>query len=187
MKLNTRSMILAALFAALTAVGAFIKIPVGPVPITLQALFTILAGIMLGAKLGALSQFVYVFLGLVGLPIFADGTGGPMHIISPSFGYLVGFIVAAFFMGKIVENMEKIKFIKILGVCILGIIIIYIFGIPYLYFISKIVLFKNMTLEYAIKMGFLIFIPGDLLKAVVASFLAVKVLPVLRRQGILEK
>jgi len=187
LKFNTRGMILAALFAALTAVGAFIKIPVGPVPITLQALFTILAGIMLGSRVGAMSQLIYVLLGLIGLPIFADGTGGLMHVISPSFGYLIGFIVAAFIMGKIVEHTEKINFIRIFAICVLGIIIIYIIGIPYLYFILKNVLFKGITFGYAVKMGFLVFIPGDLLKAVIASVLAIKVIPILRKQGILQK
>ena len=79
MKLNVKEMILAALFAALTAVGAFIEIPLGPVSFTLQILFTALAGIMLGAKLGALSQIVYVVIGLLGLPIFSGRMGGRMH------------------------------------------------------------------------------------------------------------
>lgn len=186
MKMNTRGMILAALFAALTAVGAFIRIPIGPVPITMQALFTILAGVMLGARIGAMSQLIYVLLGLIGLPIFSDGTGGLNHVISPSFGYLIGFVISAFVMGKIVEHSEKVTFIKIFATCILGIIIIYLIGIPYFYIILKTVLVKEITLQYVIKMGFLIFIPGDLLKAVIASLLAVKIIPILRSQGILE-
>lgn len=183
--MNTRGMILTALFAALTAVGAFISIPVGPVPITMQVLFTILAGIMLGAKVGAMSQLIYVLLGLIGLPIFADRTGGLSHVISPSFGYLIGFIISAFVMGKIVEHMEKVTFIKIFVTCILGIIIIYLIGIPYLYIILKNVLVKEITFQYAMKIGFVVFIPGDLLKAIIASLLAVKMIPILRRQGIL--
>lgn len=186
MKMNTKGMILAALFAALTAVGAFIRIPIGPVPITMQALFTILAGVMLGARIGAMSQLIYVLLGLIGLPIFSDGTGGLNHVISPSFGYLIGFVISAYVMGKIVENSEKITFIKIFATCILGIIIIYLIGIPYLYVILKNVLVQKITLQYVIKIGFLFFIPGDLLKAVIASLLAVKIIPILRRQGILK-
>ncbi|WP_010241111.1 MULTISPECIES: biotin transporter BioY [Clostridium] len=186
MKITTRGMILTALFAALTAVGAFIRIPVGPVPITLQAIFTLLAGLMLGARVGAMSQLIYVLLGLVGLPIFADGTGGLNHVISPSFGYLIGFIISAFIIGKIVEHIEKVTFIKMFGACILGIIIIYLIGIPYLYIILKSVLVKNITFQYALKIGFVVFIPGDLLKAVIASLLAVKVVPILRKQGMLE-
>lgn len=186
MKFTTRGMILVALFAALTAVGAFIRIPIGPVPITLQAIFTLLAGLMLGARVGAMSQLIYVLLGLVGLPIFSDGTGGLTHIISPSFGYLIGFIISAFVIGKIVEHSEKITFVKMFSACILGIIIIYLIGIPYLYIILKNVLVKNVTFGYVLKIGFLVFVPGDLLKAVVASLLAVKVVPILRKQGMLE-
>ena len=76
MKTNTRMLILAALFAALTAVGAFLRIPLGALSMSLQTFFTILAGVLLGAKWGALSQTVYVVIGVVGLPVFTMG-GGP--------------------------------------------------------------------------------------------------------------
>jgi len=79
MRTKTKNMILAALFAALTAAGALIRIPLGPAPITLQFFFTALAGILLGPYLGALSQLMYVLLGLAGLPVFTAG-GGPSYI-----------------------------------------------------------------------------------------------------------
>lgn len=88
---KTRTMSLAALFAALTAIGAFLQIPVGITSITLQFLFTSLAGLLLGAKWGALSQLVYVILGLVGLPVFTQG-GGPGYLLQPSMGFLLGLI-----------------------------------------------------------------------------------------------
>ena len=73
--MKTRALAFTALFAALTAAGAFVSIPVGPVSITLQFLFTAMAGILLGRRCGALSQLVYVALGLLGLPIFTRGGG----------------------------------------------------------------------------------------------------------------
>ena len=92
--LRTRSLLLAALFAALTAVGAFLRIPVGPISFTLQVFFTCTAGLLLGPWYGAASQAVYVLLGLIGVPIFTEG-GGLMYVAKPSFGFLLGLIPMA--------------------------------------------------------------------------------------------
>ena len=86
---KTRSLILAALFAALTAIGAFLKIPLGALSLTLQFLFTAMAGVLLGPRWGAASQAVYVALGLAGLPVFTMG-GGLGYVFQPSFGFLLG-------------------------------------------------------------------------------------------------
>ena len=80
-------MILCAMFVALIAVGAFIKVPIPVVPFTLQYLFTMLAGLLLGGKKGSLAVGIYILLGLIGLPIFAQG-GGIGYIFQPSFGYI---------------------------------------------------------------------------------------------------
>jgi biotin transport system substrate-specific component len=96
-------MIYAALFGALTAIGAFIVIPLQPVPITLQSLFTCLAGILLGSSVGAMSQIVYVLLGIIGLPVFAGGKAGIGVLLGPTGGYLLGFIAAALVIGQIVR------------------------------------------------------------------------------------
>ena len=85
-----RNQILCAIFTALIAIGAFIRIPVPVVPFTLQFLFTTLAGVLLGSRLGATSVILYIVLGLLGVPVFAEG-GGPGYILKPSFGYLPGF------------------------------------------------------------------------------------------------
>ena len=84
-------MLLTALFAALTAVGAFLKIPVGTISFTLQVFFTCMAGVLLGPYWGALSQIIYVALGLMGVPIFTEG-GGLMYVTVPTFGFLLGLI-----------------------------------------------------------------------------------------------
>src|SRR5574344_750761 len=86
--LKLREMILCALFMALTAVGAFIKIPLGGQIFTLQFLFTLLAGLLLGGRLGAKAVGVYTLLGLIGVPVFAEG-GGPGYVFQPTFGYLI--------------------------------------------------------------------------------------------------
>lgn len=187
MKLDTRQMILVALFAALTAVGAYIQIPIGTIPITLQVLFTALAGVMLGSKLGALSQLIYILIGLVGIPVFAGGTGGVGSIAKPSFGFLIGFVLAAYVIGKIAEGSSKPSFIKLMTATILGIIVIYIVGIPYLYFIVNSVMGKSITFAAALKSYCFVFIPGDLLKCVLASALGVKVVPLVKNVIVTNK
>ena len=97
--MKTRSLILTALFAALTAVGAFLKIPFPLSAITLQFFFTAMAGTLLGKKYGALSQAVYVLLGLVGVPNFALG-GGFSYVFQPTFGFLLGLIPSAWVIGS---------------------------------------------------------------------------------------
>jgi len=85
-------------FAALTAVGAFIRVPFLYVPLTLQTFFVLMAGNLLGSRFGAASQFVYLVIGLMGLPIFANG-GGPGYILQPTFGYLLAYPLAAVIAG----------------------------------------------------------------------------------------
>jgi biotin transport system substrate-specific component len=181
MKLNTRDLILTALFAALTAVGAFIKIPLGAVPVTLQLLFTVLAGIMLGSRLGALSQLVYMIIGLLGVPVFAGGTGGLTSVISPSFGYVIGFVIGAYVIGKIVEGQTNPSILRLFMASIAGVIAIYAIGVPYLYLMMNNVVGKAMTFDKAIKVGLVIFIPGDLLKCALAAALGVKVVPAVKK------
>lgn len=171
MKINTKQIILVGLFAALTAVGAFIQIPLGTVPITLQFLFTGLSGVMLGGRLGAMSQLIYIAIGLFGVPVFAGGTGGIASIFKPSFGYLLGFILAAYLIGKLTEVSKGAVFIRLLAASAAGILVIYAVGVPYLYLIIKNVLSKDITFITALKTGFLIFIPGDLLKCLAVAWL----------------
>lgn len=172
MKISTREIMMVGLFAALTAVGAFISIPIGPVPITLQGLFVLLSGFVLGAKLGALSQIVYVLLGLIGLPIFAGFTGGIQTVMKPSFGFLLAFIVAAFLAGLISEKLNgRFRFLisGFIASCSL-----YLIGIPYMGFILNSILGKGFGIETLLKIGMISFIPGDISKLIVASLVADK-------------
>lgn len=182
MKITTRNLILTALFAGLTAVGAiFLSIPIGPVPFTLQIFFTILSGVLLGSKLGALSQIVYLIMGLVGLPVFAGGVGGFSQIFQPSFGYLIGFILAAFIVGKIVESKHTPSMLELFFTSLVGLIAIYIIGFPYLYIVLSKVMGLEVTFFGVLKSGVLVFIPGDLVKCVLVSFLGAKIIPILKK------
>jgi len=180
MNIKTRSMILVSLFTSLTAIGAFIRIPVGTVPITLQFMFIALAAILLGPKLGALSQIIYVALGLIGIPIFTEG-GGLGYIFKPSFGYLLGFILGAYLIGYIISKYKNPNFIAILMACIAGVLIVYAVGVPYLYLVLKYVMGANINFYKALQIGFVVFIPGDILKCVLTAIIGVKVIPALKK------
>ncbi|MCL0105994.1 biotin transporter BioY [Thermodesulfovibrionales bacterium] len=105
-------MVFSAMFAALTALGAFITIPIGPVPITLQPFFIHLGALLLGGYLGALSQFIYVLVGVMGLPVFSGGGSGIGHLLGPTGGYLIGFIVGGGYLtGRLAEMKKKPGFL----------------------------------------------------------------------------
>ena len=170
--MKTRTLILTALFAALTAVGAFLKIPFPLAAITLQFFFTAMAGTLLGKKYGALSQAVYVLLGLVGVPIFALG-GGFSYIFQPTFGFLLGLIPAAWVIGSIAKR--PLTFWRSAAAMLAGLAVLYAIGVPYMALIANAYLGKGLTFWQVIKNGMLIYLPGDLLKIALGSFLCVAI------------
>lgn len=176
--MKTKEMILTALFAALTAVGAFIRIPLGISTITLQFLFTALAGVLLGAKLGALSQAIYVLLGLAGVPIFASG-GGLQYVFNPTFGFLVGLIPAAYLIGRLTERDKTPK--RIALACLIGLAVLYAIGVPYMGIICNAYLGKGLTLWQILKSGMIIYLPGDCLKIAVCALAAPQLAGALER------
>ena len=166
--MKTRSLILTALFAALTAVGAFLKIPFPLSAITLQFFFTAMAGTLLGKKYGALSQAVYVLLGLVGVPIFALG-GGFSYVFQPTFGFLLGLIPSALIIGLLTKKSRKP--VRIVLSCVAGLAALYAVGLPYMALILNVYMDKGLDFWAVLKSGMLPFLPGDALKIAVAAVL----------------
>jgi len=167
-KLTAKDITQIGMFAALTAIGAFITIPVGPVPITMQSFFVLLAGIILGSKKAVYSQVAYVLLGLSGLPIFSGFSGGFQHMLKPSAGFLLGYIAMAYCVGKIAERENAARNISF--AVIAGTAVLYAVGLPYMYGILNIMLSKNLNIMQVLNMGMFMFIPGDVLKAVIAVY-----------------
>ena len=165
---NTRKLVYTALLAALTAAGAFMRIPMGYSSVTLQYLFTAMAGLLLGRKWGALSQLIYVCLGLVGLPIFTLG-GGFGYVLQPTFGFLLGLIPSAWVMGLITKKSRKP--LRIILACAAGLAVLYAVGLPYMALILNGYLGKGWSFGRLLRDGMLLFLPGDALKIAVAAIL----------------
>ncbi len=176
MRNKTYKMTLVSLFAALTAIGALLKISTPLAPFTLQILFVILSGLLLGPKLGAFSQVIYIILGLVGVPVFSQG-GGLGYIISPYFGYLLGFIATAFITGFISKKWAgKIpSFLKFSVSSFAGLMACYLIALPYMLIIFKFVTEVPKSFNFIILYGFLIYLPGDTIKIIIAAWLAVQI------------
>lgn len=180
-RISTKEMILCSLFAALIAIGAFIKVPVPYVPFTMQLMFTTLAGILLGSRLGAVSAGLYVAIGLIGLPVFTKG-GGIGYIFQPSFGYLLGFIAGAYITGKIIERYEKPGFIQIVGASLAGLCAVYLAGVPYLYMISNFIMDNPMGAKAVLTYGLVVFLPGDITTCIICGFLGTRLVPIIRKE-----
>jgi biotin transport system substrate-specific component len=180
--LSAQEMSLVALFAALSGIGAFVRVPIPYVPLTLQTLMVMFSGLILGGRLAAVSQLVYVLVGLMGIPIFAHG-GGPGYVLQPTFGYLLGFIFGAYVIGRFTERRDQLKRSFLLLVLLAGTMAIYLPGVTVLYFNLNLIQEKAVSLSTAVKIGFLVPLPGGLIKMAVVLYLG----PVLHQRFRLSK
>ena len=155
-----RSSAVVVAFAALTFVGANIVIPLVPVPITMQTLFVLLAGAMIGARRGALSQALYLGAGSVGLPIFAGGLAGSAVVLGPTGGYLMAFAVTPFIVGTLLGRSRSLLWQ--VGVFALGTAVIFLMGVAHL------AVFYTHSLGTALQLGLVPFLPGAAFKLVAA-------------------
>lgn len=177
---KAQELVYCGIFTALIAVGAFLKVPVPVVPFTLQFLFTMLAGLLLGGRLGAVSVGVYMFLGLAGLPIFTEG-GGFWYLLKPSFGYIIGFCIGAYVTGKMVERARKLTIARYLLANFTGLAIVYGMGMVYYYVICNYVIDTPIGVWPLFLYCFLLAVPGDICLCILAAFLAKRLRPVLWR------
>ena len=170
-----RWMVLASLMAALTAVGAYLHVPLGPVPIVLTNLFVLLAGLILGSRWGLTSMGVYLMVGAIGMPVFAGGKGGVAYFLGPTGGYLLGFALAAWVVGLISERCHGNFAWEVVAV-LSGLISIYGVGVPWLKVVTELSWSKTLMV------GLVPFLAGDVAKASVALVIARSVRPILNRQ-----
>lgn len=192
MRKGARSITTCAILLALIVVGGFIRIPVGAVPITLQTLFVLLAGGIGGKRIGALAVVIYIAMGLIGIPIFSGG-GGITYVLYPTFGYLIGFIFAA-----LIAGVAKSGFKKRLVCNLIGVVVIHLIGVWYFYFAANFALqFRDALMQtiadnpiyagaevglwQAFLTGSLIFLPIDIISAIISALIANKVYPLINK------
>lgn len=166
------------LFAAIISVSGFIAIPVGPIPIVLQNMMPILAGVLLGGVQGAGATGLFLLAGALGLPVFSGGRGGMSHIVGPTGGFLIGYFIAALVVGLYVGKAslkEKTPVPKIIVACLLGFLLPYVSGV----FQFMVVTGKSFTT--ALPLAVIPYLPGDAIKLVLTVLLAIKFRPVIAR------
>ena len=180
---KTLRMVRCGMFTALVAIGAFIRIPVPYMDyFTLQFLFVILAGILLGPADGAAAVGAYVLIGLAGVPVFAAG-GGLQYIFRPSFGYLLGFVAAAYAAGMTVERRRPTGFGGYFVCGLAGFAVTYGIGLVYKYFMLNIYVGEPTPFWIVLASCFPLDMPGDLVLCGVGASLAGQLRPAFRRIG----
>lgn len=161
--------------AAVTAVAAQITVPLAPVPFTLQVLAVILSGLLLGVRIGALSQAIYVLVGAVGVPVFSGFTGGLGHVLGPTGGYLISYPIAAAVAGLAAQTVARASRRRALLTAFLwgcaGLIVIYVLGATWLAIVS------DLSPAQAVATGVLPFVVFDLIKVALAALVAVAAAP----------
>ncbi|WP_319466281.1 ECF transporter S component [uncultured Trichococcus sp.] len=163
MKLSTRDLTQISIFAALTFVSGFLSIPVGPIPITLQTLLVLLTGFFLRPKAAFFAQSLHLLLKLL--------LGGFQSLLSPSFGFVFGFVAAATLISYLVHKKEG-SFLNYGIAAVAGTIVMYAIGLPYMAAILNGVMGNQFGLAEIFQMGMILFIPGDIGKALLAIILA---------------
>ncbi|HEX5352236.1 MAG TPA: ECF transporter S component [Trichococcus sp.] len=163
MKLSTRDLTQISIFAALTFVSGFLSIPIGPVPITLQTLLVLLTGFFLRPKAAFFAQSLHLLLKLL--------LGGFQSLLSPSFGFVFGFVAAATLISYLVHKKEG-SFLNYGIAAVAGTIVMYAIGLPYMAAILNGVMGNQFGLAEIFQMGMILFIPGDIAKALLAIILA---------------
>jgi biotin transport system substrate-specific component len=168
-----RLTVYASLFAALMAVGAYLAVPIGPVPIVLQNMFVFLAALLLGRRWGLASVAVYLLAGASGLPVFAGGLGGIGRLVGPTGGYLAGYLPAVLLIGLIVAGRPP-RFLRDILAMVAGSVVLYACGLMWLKLVT------GMGWEKTLAAGMFPFLAGDAFKIVAAAAIAKAVRPVMR-------
>jgi len=177
--MKTRNLVFIALFVALMTAGAFLRIPLPFISVTFQLFFALLAGIILGPVKGLIAMAVYMAIGLMGIPVFSLG-GGPSYVLQPSFGFILGFLPAAYFSGLAYKNLQFDERASAYISYISGMLASYIIGIPYLYIIMRFYSGNTDTTLAAVTVSMLIYALKDAVLGIVLIIFAGRI-PMLRK------
>ncbi|MHB9029498.1 MAG: biotin transporter BioY [Candidatus Latescibacterota bacterium] len=173
---NTKNLTLIALFAAIMALSSFLRLPIGPVPLTLQSTVALLCGYCLGPARGAAATLLYTVVGLAGIPVFASG-GGPAYVLSPTFGYILGFTSCALVTGFLARlntrNSAAIAYLLMLA----GLAALYIPGVIWLSLSFRYFMGAPEPAVSIIRTGLVIPLLGDMVKTIPAAVIGVRLRP----------
>lgn len=167
-----------AVCVVLMVVASFIRIPIPYVPLTFQTVVAVLAGLLLGVKWGAASMFIYLFMGLVGLPVFSGG-GGFSYVLQLTFGYIVGFVAAAFVVG-LIRGDANFTFRRAIVSALVGVVVNYIFGVFHFSLIWSIYM-EQGEIWQALLVNNILFFPKDLFLCFLAASVALRIRKGIRR------
>jgi biotin transport system substrate-specific component len=171
-RIQTWQLVLCALFAAVTAILSQLAIPIGPVPINLATFSVFCAGALLGSRLGALSQLIYVLLGAVGVPVFAMFTGGVGRLTGPTGGFIVGYAAAAWIVGTLARRWGD-RFSALALAMAAGAGSYFLLGSVWFMIVTQ------SDLSQALMACVIPFLPGDALKILLAATLTRRLRPIM--------
>ncbi|WP_051023222.1 biotin transporter BioY [Calidifontibacillus oryziterrae] len=167
-----------AVFVALMAIGANISsfLIVGGVPITLQTFFSILAGAILGRRIGAISMIVYILVGIAGAPVTAQFVGGPIIVMKPTFGFLLSYILVAYVTGYIIEKVKDPKVGRFIIASLIGMAINYVFGTNWMYYAYKFWANAPEGFSYGLAWAWMLApLPKDIILSIAAGLMSPRI------------
>ena len=169
--MKIKDMAIVAMFTALISVLSQVSIPlpVSPVPITLQTFAVYLTGAVLGSRKGTLALIIYILIGIFGMPVFSQGKSGLPVLVGPTGGYIFGFVLAVFLIGKMIEKSDRITFFRSFSAILAGLVIIYTLGVVQLKFVL------GLSLMEALAMGALPYLALEFAKVLIGAYLGCKV------------
>ena len=159
---NLHGLVWTALLAASIAAGAYLIVPIGPVPVSMQPFFVFLAGFILGPRQGAMAMGLYLLAGTIGLPVFSGGKSGLGHLLGPTGGYLFGFVLSAYLCGLARKGPALIPWGKGLAYGSAALLVAYGAGATWLKFAL------DISVAKALALGVVPFIPWDAVKVLAA-------------------
>lgn len=176
---NTKALALIGVMAAVTCILGPLSIPLpfSPVPISLTNLAVYFSIYVLGMKKGSISYVIYMLIGLVGIPVFSSFTGGPGKLLGPTGGYLIGFLFMAVICGFFIDKWPDKRYMGFLGM-VIGTLVCYLFGTVWLAYQAE------LSFSAALTAGVIPFIPGDIIKMLIAMFIGPEIVKRLKKAGL---
>lgn len=177
---TTFDLILSAFFVTLITVGAYIKIPIFIVPFTLQIFFVLLAGHFLKPRAALLTLVAYICLGLIGLPVFTGG-GGLGYVLTPNFGYILGFLFMGVFISFFAHRNEDISSLELFVINLISLAIIYSFAFIYIVLLNLVYFKEYVDLSNLLVTGILVFLPSNIFFCYISVPIYRRLNPILKR------